>query len=330
MNIQPGPSFRNVPITAAVLLSMSLAACGGGGSTVTLPPPTGTASVDVTDAPADDVATVKLTISALSLKPDSGDPQYIEFDEPVVIDNLLALQEGNVAALLPDTRFPAGRYNWVRLYVIGGGNDSWVMTDQGEQVDLFVPGQQSANGQPRHIQLVSGFVIPAGGNVDFTLDIDLRRALTRPEGKDYYLIRPAMRIMDNSATGSISGTVADALVMAEGCSNDLATDEGNAVYMYEGADAVTGDVHVDDLGMDVGDDNPMATANVRQDPVSGAYEYVFGFVPAGEYTVAFTCNALDDIPDSDDALAFFAQANIVVAAGENTVQDFSGEAPVAP
>lgn len=324
--------FLHRPVAPAMALSLSmlLAACGGDSSSVVVPPATGTASMDVTDAPADDVTMVKLTISAVSLKPENGDPQYVEFDEPVVIDNLLELQEGNVAALLPDTRFPAGRYNWVRLFVIGGGNDSWVMTDQGEQIDLFVPGQQSANGQPRHIQLVSGFVIPAGGNVDFTLDIDLRRALTRPTGKDYYLIRPAMRIMDNSATGSISGTVADALVMAEGCSNDLAADEGNAVYLYAGVDAVTGDVHVDDLGVDVGDDNPMATANVRQDPESGLYEYAFGFVPAGDYTVAFTCNALDDMPDTDDALAFSAQANIAVVAGENTVQDFAAEAPAAP
>lgn len=318
---------RSLVFSLVLVLSSLVAACGGDDSSGAA---TGTASMDVTDAPADDVTTVKLTISAVSLKPENGDPQYIEFDEPVVIENLLALQEGNVAALLPDTRFPAGRYNWLRLYVIGGGSDSWVMTDQGEQYDLFVPGQQTANGQPRHIQLVSGFVIPAGGNVDFTLDIDLRRALTRPAGADHYLVRPAMRIMDNSETGSISGTVADTLVTAEGCSNDLAADEGNAVYLYGGADAVTGDVHVDDLGVDVGDDNPIATANVRQDPESGAYEYAFGFVPAGDYTVAFTCNALDDMPDADDDLAFSAQANIVVLAGENTVQDFTAQVPEAP
>lgn len=310
-------------MAGAIALTMSLSACGGGsGGDSDARPTTGTASFDITDAPADDVTVVKLTLDAIGLKSASGSEQTIEFDEPVVIDNLLSLQGANFAEVLPDTDFPAGRYNWVRLYVVGGGDDSYVMTDEGGKVDLFVPGQQTGSGASRHVQLVSGFVIPAGGNVDFTIDVDLRKALTKPTGKDYYLLRPAMRITNNSTTGTISGVVADALVMAELCSNDLINDEGNAVYLYNGTDAVAGDVYLDDLGEEVGVENPLAVANVRQNGETGLYEYSFGFVPVGFYTVAFTCNALLDMPDTDDEIVFVQSNNIQVTVGENTEQDF--------
>lgn len=311
---------KNLGLVVAAMC-LALTACGGDGSSDRAP--RGTASFDITDAPADDVTLVKLTISGIALKPENGRQHMIEFDQPVVIDNLLALQGGNFAELLPDQDFRAGKYNWVRLYVVGGGDDSYVITDLGGQEELFVPGQQSANENPRYVQLVSGFVIPAGGNVDFTIDVDLRKALTNPVGKDYYLLRPAMRIIDNSDTGSISGTVADALVMDESCSNDLISDEGSAVYLYAGADAVTGDVYVDEMGADIGGDNPLAVANVSQNLETGLYEYRIGFVPAGDYTVAFTCNALDDMPDMDDALVFSQSANVGVSAGNDSDYDFT-------
>lgn len=327
---------RRVLMAGAVTLTVLLTACGGGsGGDSDSRPKTGTASFDITDAPADDVTVVKLTFSAIALKSALGVQEMIEFDEPVVIDNLLALQGANFAALLPDTDFPAGRYNWIRLYVVGGGDDSYVMTDEGGKVDLFVPGQQSGNHAVRHVQLVSGFVIPRGGNVDFTIDVDLRKALTKPKGKDYYLLRPAMHITDNSHTGTISGTVADALLMNDQCGNDLVNDEGNAVYLYVGGNAVTGDVYLDDLGEEIGVGNPFSVANVKQNIESGLYEYSFGFVPEGAYTVAFTCNSLLDMPDhddddgdhddddnDDDDFTFSQSATIQVTAGVNTDQDF--------
>lgn len=314
---------RRVLMLGAITLASLLSACGGGnGGDSDSRPKTGTASFDVTDAPADDVTVVKLTLSVISLKSASGPEQTIEFDEPVVIDNLLSLQGANFAEILPDTDFPAGRYNWIRLYVVGGGDDSYVMTDEGGKVDLFVPGQQTGSGAPRHVQLVSGFVIPAGGNVDFTIDVDLRKALTKPTGKDYYLLRPAMRITNNSITGTISGIVADALVMDDQCSNDLINDEGNAVYLYVGDNAATGDVYLNDLGEDIGVENPLAVANVKQNIETGLYEYSFGFVPAGTYTAAFTCNAAFDMPDTEDDIVFAQSANVQVEAGMNTDQDF--------
>ena len=49
------------------------------------------------------------------------------------------------------------------------------------------------------------------------------------------------------------------------------------------------------------------------------------FVPEGDYTVAFTCEALDDMPDSDDELTFSAQRNVNVTAEQTEVADLPEE-----
>jgi len=151
----------------------------------------------------------------------------------------------------------------------------------------------------------------------------LRRAITKPANKDYYLLRPAVRIVDNSEVGIIEGTISDSLINDETCSSVMEGDslEGNAVYLYTGQDAVTGDIFVDEQGSLVGDDNPVTTATVNYNPDSDAYEYQIGFVPEGDYTLAFTCQALDDMPDTDDDLIFSAQSNVRVTAEQTETAD---------
>lgn len=298
-------------LSVAIVLATSglLAGCGDGG------PDTGILSFDITDAPADDVARVQLTVTALALKPENGPAFTVTLATPLVIDNLLDLQGGNAVALLGDTRVPAGRYAWVRLYVTAGGTDSFVIDDAGGTWDLMVPGQQPAgNPHARYVQLVSGFVVPAGGSADFTIDVDLRRALTKPASADYYFLRPAMRIVDDSASGRIEGTVDDLLVQGAACTADPITGAGNAVYLYSGSNAATGDIYLDDNGLPLGADNPVAVVPVTMN-VDGGWDYRFDYVAAGDYTVAFTCQANGDDPATDDAIAMTASGNVTVVAG---------------
>ncbi len=170
------------------------------------------------------------------------------------------------------------------------------------------------------MQLVSGFVVPVNGEVNFTLDVDLRRAITKPANQDHYLLRPAIRMVDNSAVGTISGTIGDSLINHESCTSQMEADttEGNVVYLYGGKDADTGDIYLDNQGLPADDSNPITTANVTYDSGSDSYVYEIGFVPAGEYTLAFTCQGLDDMPESDETLVFPDQANLDVEAGSTT------------
>ena len=57
---------------------------------------------------------------------------------------------------------------------------------------------------------------------------------------------------------------------------------------------------------------------------------------AGQYTVAFTCDAFADMPDADDhtppgeetdLVDFFGTADVVIEADSNTVHDFEAPMP---
>lgn len=313
--------------TLFILAAGTLVAACGGSSSDNPAPQTGDVQLSMTDAPADDLTQVQLTLNAVALKPAQGSMIRRDLDEPLVIEDLLALQGAKSTVILPTTEVPAGRYNWIRLYVQSGDGNTYVIDDNGGEFPLYVPGQQNNQNRERHVQLVSGFVVPVDGEVNFTLDVDLRRAITKPTNKDYYLLRPAIRIVDNSKVGIIQGTISDSLIDDETCTSVMEGDtvQGNAVYLYTGRDAQTGDVFVDDQGAAIDSDNPVTTATVNYNSGNDAYEYQIGFVPEGDYTLAFTCQALDDMPDTDDNLAFSAQRNVSVTAEQTEIADLPKE-----
>lgn len=310
--------IRTLPL--AIVLSALTAALAGCNSDDS--PAMGRVSFSITDAPVDDVSRVQLTVTALSLKPANGSAVMLTLETPLIIENLLDLQGGNAVALLGPERVPAGRYNWVRLYVTPGGTDSFVVDDTGGTHDLLIPGQQSTNPHSRYVQLVSGFVVPAGGSADFTIDVDLRRALTLPSSGDEYFLRPALRIVDNSDAGAIEGTVDDQLIQGEACTADVATGAGNAVYLYSGHNALTEDIYLDDLGLPLAPGNPVSVTPVKQND-DGSWGYLFAYVSPGDYTVAFTCQANGDEPAVDDTLLMEDATNVTVTANATTTADLA-------
>ncbi len=316
-------------VVSMLLLTLPLAGCNGDGSGSPSAPATGEASLAITDAPADNVSRVRVTFDRIELKPKEGSKVSIELDPAVTIENLLDLTGSNAEPLLGVTTLPAGDYNYVRLFVQGGSPNSEVEEDTGGVFDLLVPGQQ-AGADNRFLQLVSGFTVPAGGRADFTIDVDLRKALTKPSGQSHYLLRPALRIVNNVEVGTIAGTVDPALFNDASCTNDLAADEGVAIYLYEHDAVGFGDVYVNSAGecqhCNEGSDtetSPLTTANVTQDTQTGNYTYEIGFVEAGEYSIALTCQSLDDDPALDDNISFLQSAGLTVMAKQTTEVNFT-------
>lgn len=291
-----------------VIASLSLTACGdSGGSNED---ESGFIAIGITDAPVDEVSEVVVEFTGVTLKPSSGDEVVITFDAPKNFD-LLTLTGGLTAELLPETEVPVGTYNWVRLAVNAEFDsvfDSYAMTPTG-QVELRVP-----SGGNSGLKLVSGFTVTQNQSTNLVIDWDLRKALTDPRGQPGLHLRPALRVTDLAAYGTLRGTVAEALVTDENCTNDLALDTGNAVYLYNGVVDVPGDI---------GDAvvEPFATATVNQNE-AGAYVYEVNFLSVGEYTAAFSCQASDDDPEVDDDIAFSAPQILMIDDGVTTVIDF--------
>lgn len=296
-------------VLTAVCASFLFSACGGGEST---PPQvaTGTISIAITDAPVDDVTVVNVQFGGVTLKPASGEEIRIDFDTPKDFD-LLTLTGGVTAELLPATTVPAGRYNWLRLAVNAEFDnvfDSYAMTPTGE-VELQVP-----SGDESGLKLVSGFVVSQDAATHLVIDWDLRKALSDPVGQPGLYLRPALRVTDMLAYGTLRGTVSEALVTDASCSNDLAAQTGNAVYVYHGTIDTPGDI------ADAAND-PVVTATVAQD-ADGNYAYEVNFLSVGDYTAAFTCQASDDGADTDNDIVFSAPQSFPIENGVTTEVNF--------
>ncbi|KPP99204.1 DUF4382 domain-containing protein [Marinobacter sp. HL-58] len=296
---------HSLKVFTVTALASALAACGGGGSGDG--DSTGTASFDLTDAAVDSVQAVNITVVGVELQPADGERISFDVENPDLENiNLLDLQNGSVEALLSDQELPAGEYEWIRLK-LGDQSTFTVIDDNGGTNDLFVP-----SGDQRGLQ-TSGFVVPAGGTVNFTIDFDVRKSLVNPPGLNSYLLKPVLRLVDNAEVGTIKGTIGQTLLSTCEDANSYA----GGVYIYEGSD-----VTPDDLGSE---NEPLVVAPV--DTESGDYDYTAAFLPAGDYTVAYTCD-MDERQDEDgnmidEDLDFTPGVNAEVIEGEETTVDLT-------
>ena len=300
-------------ITAAsitLILSAGLNACSSSDSSST-----GTLSVSVTDAPVDEADEVVVEFNGVEIKPADGESITFDFTERCTLDpescqiNLLALTGGVSQQILNGETVPAGKYNWMRLMVNAEQNHSYIVTSAGE-FDLNIP-----SGDESGLKLNRGFVVPAGGEASFTIDFDLRKSVHEANG-DYYILRPTLRIVDNTETGTLSGNVAPSFFEAGNCTANEAGTITGAVYVFF---AGTVDAPDDEDGVGFGPD-PITSALVADD---GVYGYKVGFLSEGDYLIAFTCDAAVDDPAEDDAtVKFQGTTTVTITANENTVYNF--------
>ncbi len=321
--------FNNQTSTVAAslaLLAMLMTGCGGGSSDNS--GGNGTISVGLSDAPIDDVTEVCVEFEGASAKPVDGPAIDLELEVmPDTCTNLLDFTGINREMLVDGFSLPAGEYEWMRFDVDAACDgittgSSYVVHDGGV-VDLRIP---SARG----LQLSNGFVVTANQETDFTIEWNVRMGLTDPVGQpNCYKLKPSLRVVDDTEYGHITGTVAQPLLSSMGsleCTSDPNTEAGNEVYVFLAPN------EVDDID---GVNDPYATAPVRFNAETTEYEYTVGYVEAGDYTVAFTCQGTDDIvpdeenpppadePDpADNDILFTESINVMVNAGETAVVNF--------
>jgi hypothetical protein len=293
-------NFLKVATSAALV--MSLLACSSDDSNASY------ISFGVTDAPVDNATNVFVQFDSLEFKPADGDSVLIELDEVKTID-LLALQGGDFELLVDNMEVEAGEYNWVRLGVLAerGVMDSYIVLDDSTSYSLYVP-----SGNETGLKINRGFVVPVGGAISLMVDFDLRKSVTNPVGQvDDYKLKPVLRMTDNSETGTIQGSISNSAIFEAGDS----CDEGKAAYLYTGADAV-----IDDIGSA---NEPLTTSLVEYNADSDRWEFEIGFVEAGDYSLAMTCDAdLDELESDEADWSSLVVSNVSVVFGETSIIAF--------
>jgi hypothetical protein len=315
---------------ALTLATAALAACGSDGGSQDR---TGTLKLGITDGPVDAAEAVVVQFTGVELKRKGGPAFTIDFLAPKTLD-LIELQGLDRAMLLDGEEIPAGEYEWMRLLVQAEPNvDDSSITIDGATCELQIP-----SGAETGLKMIRGFTIGVGTITDFTVDFDLRKSVTQPPGQgtaapscdgEPYVLKPVLRLVDSLEVGAIAGVV-DAQLMADlACGSEF----GN-VYLfgpYETAAPTPDDVD----GSDADGADPITSAMVAGD---GSNAYTIGFVPAGNYVAAYTCDA--DAPDVDadaantpagaDEVVGFTPVDgetVTVVAGQTATLDFDAVAP---
>lgn len=292
------------------VLAFALTACGGSGGGIDdqsqpTPPPaagtgnTGYLNLSVSDSPIRDATKVCVRFDGVELKyADSDDRETIDFEEPVVV-NLLAHQGANSAPIVTGAEVPAGVYEWIRLQVAaerdrsGGANDgdptselcddetenSYLVRESGEVFNLFIP-----SGSQRGLQLIKDIVIAVNRTGDYTAEWDLGKSFNGPPGLlPDVMMKPVVKLVANNEVGTLVGEIADELIGWEACDAEFPP----SVYVFD--DGVVPNPLDDPFAMD----DAIATGLVEQqmqDDGSMPWRYSIGFLLAGNYEVAYTCN----------------------------------------
>jgi hypothetical protein len=137
------------------------------------------------------------------------------------------------------------------------------------------------------------------------VDVDLRQSIKK-NGTNY-IMNPVLRMVNGNNFGHTRGIVDPTLLTAGSCSDSL-VDTFNSVYVYNGHNVTPGDINQkSNKNID-----PLTTTRIGYDVTTSSYIYEAAFLPAGDYTIAFTCNSdLDDL-DKNDNLKFFNIQNVTV------------------
>ena len=176
----------------------------------------GTLVLKLTDAPVDEesIAGVYIAINKIEVNKSTADDAnwttVKEYDEPLEY-NLLELTGGNFA-LLGEFELTAGQYNQIRFILDIQEQGQQPPTTPGSYVKftddstepLFVP----SGGQTGY-KAVGAFEVPVNGEVGVTVDFDVRKALqiTGQGNNQRYILKPTLRLVVDSQTGNISGTI---------------------------------------------------------------------------------------------------------------------------
>jgi hypothetical protein len=287
-----------------------LVACGSGSDQGT-----GQLKVSLTDGPVEMAEAVVIHFTGVSVHGGNGEDKTIAVYDPVTGDpgrsiNLLDYA-GDKSVVLFDDELAAGNYSWMRLEMDFDPTKSYIQIS-GNQYAL-----ECTSCENNGLKLNRSFKVDTDAVLAFTLDFDLRSSITDPQSGEIYKLRPTIRVVDSEAAGSISGTVSETLL------SSIGGQPGCAVYVYEGNDATPNDIYLPANGNAPDNyNNPITTATVKLN--QSTYEYTAGFLPAGGYTVALTCDAeLDDASAmNSDTVTFTGNANVAVTAGQSATYDF--------
>ena len=284
--------LKTAVLALAVLL---LASCGGGerhGITIS-----------ITDAPIDLASSVNISFARIELSGPNVVPSVLAVSPAANVD-LFQLQGGLSQTLVSTLQAKPGHYTTLSLTILADqdSGQSNITLPDGTHILYLQP------GLPQQVNMPVDFDFGSGQDLFITVDFDLRKSIiVDPNDPSKFQLIPSMRAVLNRDAGAITGNVA----------NTLITCVDPAAYVFAG-DVTPSDVDISDPNHV----NPVSTALVGLNSTSGLYNFTAGFLPAGDYTVAFTCSASQDVANQSNNLSFLRVLHTTVKAQDTVFVNF--------
>ncbi|MCG6272163.1 DUF4382 domain-containing protein [Vibrio vulnificus] len=306
---------------SSVAAALLLAGCGGsdGGKTANV-------SFYVSDAPVDSAQSVSVGFTQVELVDNEGNSVFLDVVPSTGVDyqkiDLLDYQGTDSVLMVSTQPVPVGSYKELILHVTNENGVNYVIDENGQQ----------PLKQPSNKLKLGSFDVTSEAVQLYTIEFDLRQSLVMRGNlgsNNGYILKPhGVSIVSNASAVNISGNVDDNLLTGdESCTADSQT----FIYLYEGEGHDSANLIdlVDEDDPEFDSQNPVPENAVKPIASAGLDEnnnYAFGFLNAGTYTVAFSCNAGDDNPIQYDGTAIPLPTGQVgtttLAAGENGTIDF--------
>lgn len=160
-----------------VSILLGLSACGGDSGSSSSGGNQSNLSVYLTDAPTDEVTSVVVAITGLTIKPANNPVERKILDQVQRVD-LLTLE--NSRLLLTSVSVPAGDYQFIRVDL--DQSQSHIVAS-GEQQPLKIASEE--------VKVLGGFNVPVSGQLEILLDFDARASLVK-QGNGNWLMKPVI------------------------------------------------------------------------------------------------------------------------------------------
>lgn len=149
---------------------------GGSNSVTSSSDPLGTLSIYLTDAPTDEVSSVNVYITGLTIKRSGASVE--RFSNDVGLIDLLDLRDSTM--LIAEDNVTAGDYEFIRVELDQSRSNVIV---SGETLPLKIPSEE--------IKVLGGFVVRTGGSTNIVLDFDADKSLVKL-GNGNWLLKPVI------------------------------------------------------------------------------------------------------------------------------------------
>ena len=179
-------------------------------------PGKGTLKIYLTDAPGDYLE-VNIIISKIEghiagdgeEEEDKGSWEVLKEWSGGLLVNLIELED--VSMLLASLELEPNKYTQLRLFLMGGEEDAWVVLKESEETESKIPLEIPSVYQTG-IKLNRPFEIVAGMITKLTIDFDADKSVVKT-GNGKYKLKPVIHVTseiyseEEVSTGSVSGTV---------------------------------------------------------------------------------------------------------------------------